>query len=214
MKKVYLAALATFILIPLVILSSTLIFAAINPEAAIHHADYERNYRLLEWLRQAILFAGALAGLALWLATCFLLLTSKQRSLAWLTAAALGPLGFAALAMLDDHAPAPDDTHQAFRTRLAPWQRAAYESLLFIGLWASAYALVELKAECAALFEAGQRGVPLALILQEHEASSGMMAFSEGLETMYLVVLLYLLWPIAVNTVNHLWQSARRHFRS
>ena len=212
MKKTYLAALVTFILIPLVMLLSTLVFTAIDPEIAARHADYERNYRLLESLWQAILFGGFLATLGLWLVACFLLLKSKRRSLVWLAAAVFGPVGFAALAMLDDREPHPADVHHAFRARLAPVLRVAYEGFLFVGFWTAAFAAIALWEEWTAIFEASRRGVPVALILQERDASSGMMAFGEGLEAMYLVVLLYLLWPIAVNTGNLLWQRVRRSF--
>lgn len=93
------------------------LFSAIDPEIAAGHPDYERNYRLLEWIRQASMFGGFLASL---------------------------------------------------------------------GIWALALEGVVLKGELTAVLEASRRGVPVSQILQERDASSGMMAFGEGLEVMYL----------------------------
>ena len=59
------------------------------------------------------------------------------------------------------------------------------------------------------IFEAGQRGVPVTLIQQERDASSGMLAFSEGWAILYLVPMLYLLWPVVVNIVCGLWRRQR-----
>lgn len=209
MKKTYLASLAAFILIPVVMLAAGTLFSAIDSEIAARHAHYERNYRLLEGLRHAILYGGFLASLGLWLAACFLLLKARCRAVGWMALAIFGPLGFAALAMLDDRAPHPADIHHALRARLAPLVRAAYEGLLFVGIWTAAFAAVALQEEWTAILEAGRRGVPVAQIMQERDASSGMWAFSEGLEAMYLVVLLYLLWPVAVNATAWLWRRVR-----
>ena len=40
--------------------------------------------------------------------------------------------------------------------------------------------------------------------MANQNASSGMWAFSEGLEVMFLVALLYLFWPITFNIVGRL----------
>lgn len=208
MKKTYLASLAAFVLIPAVMLAAGALFSAIDPEIAAGHADYERNYRLLEFVRQAVLFGGFLVSLGLWLATCFLLLKSKRRSAMWMALAVFGPLGFAALAMLNDREPAPADVHHALRARLGAVLRVVYEFILFLGMWTAAFAATALKEALTAILEANRRGVPLGQIMQERDASSGMWAFGEGLEAMYLVVLFYLLWPLVVNGACRLWRRA------
>jgi hypothetical protein len=43
--------------------------------------------------------------------------------------------------------------------------------------------------------ESATTGVPIAQIIDRQNASSGMWAFAEGNEAMYLVVMLYLIWP-------------------
>jgi hypothetical protein len=50
--------------------------------------------------------------------------------------------------------------------------------------------------------EAATTGLSTAQIMDLRDASSGMWAFAEGNEVMYLVALLYLLWPIVFNIVG------------
>ena len=52
--------------------------------------------------------------------------------------------------------------------------------------------------------EAARTGISLAQVIDLHNASGGMWAFSEGLEVMFLVVLLYLLRPVVFNIVSRL----------
>jgi hypothetical protein len=54
------------------------------------------------------------------------------------------------------------------------------------------------------LYESATTGSSTAQIIANQNASSGMWAFSEGLEVMFLVALLYLIWPIAFNIVGRL----------
>jgi hypothetical protein len=42
-------------------------------------------------------------------------------------------------------------------------------------------------------------GISTAQIIDRQDASSGMWAFGEGMEVMFLVVLLYLTWPMVFN---------------
>ena len=49
------------------------------------------------------------------------------------------------------------------------------------------------------LYESATTGSSTAQIIANQNASSGMWAFSEGLEVMFLVALLYLIWPIVFN---------------
>jgi hypothetical protein len=51
-------------------------------------------------------------------------------------------------------------------------------------------------------YEAATTGVSTAQIIDRQNASGGMWAFAEGNEVMYLVVLLYVLWPIVFNIVG------------
>jgi hypothetical protein len=56
-------------------------------------------------------------------------------------------------------------------------------------------------------------GAPIDKIIEEQSASSGMWAFGEGMEEMYLAILIYLLWPILFNAVGQLpklWASAKQ----
>jgi hypothetical protein len=54
------------------------------------------------------------------------------------------------------------------------------------------------------MLESARTGVPTAQIIDLQNASSGMWAFSEGLEILFLVILFYLFWPICFNLVGSL----------
>jgi hypothetical protein len=58
---------------------------------------------------------------------------------------------------------------------------------------------VVLKRELMIRFESFSTGTPVGTIVARQEASSGMYAFSEGLQATYLFILIYLLWPIVFN---------------
>jgi hypothetical protein len=63
------------------------------------------------------------------------------------------------------------------------------------------------------MYQAATTGVSTAQIIEQQNASSGMWAFSEGNECMYLVVLFYLLWPVGFNALGNLlklWGSAKK----
>jgi len=59
-----------------------------------------------------------------------------------------------------------------------------------------AYEAMVLKRTLMIRHEAATNGVSTAQIIASQNASAGMWAFAEGMEVMFLVVLLYLLWPI------------------
>src|ERR1035438_10524582 len=102
MKKQSVAALVLFLLIPLVTVLGGILFSLINPEIAAGHPNYVLNYHLLNLLK-IMSFWASVAGVAvLWVLVCLLVIRPKQRSYLWLFLAALGPLGFAALASLND----------------------------------------------------------------------------------------------------------------
>jgi hypothetical protein len=71
-------------------------------------------------------------------------------------------------------------------------------------VWVGAYQAMVLKRELMIMYEAATTGTSRAQIINQQIASSGMWAFGESLEVLYLVVLFYLLWPICFNAVGHL----------
>jgi hypothetical protein len=63
------------------------------------------------------------------------------------------------------------------------------------------------------MYEAASTGRTIAEIIEIRNASSGMWAFSEGLEVMYLMVLFYLLRPVCFNAIGrlpNLWASVKK----
>jgi hypothetical protein len=80
-------------------------------------------------------------------------------------------------------------------------------------VWVGAYQTMVLKRDLMILYEAATTGVSTAQIIDRQNASSGMYAFSEGLEVLFLVSLFYLLWPICFNVVGRLpglWASSKK----
>ena len=138
-------------------------------------------------------------GMGLWVLAFFFLLKAKERSYWWLPLAVLGPFGLMGFMMLNDNAPSAQDLHQQFVQRQKLYIRIAYETIFFITVWVIAYQLVVLKRNLLIMYQAATTGIPAAQIVAQQNASSGMWAFSEGLEELFLVVLFYLLWPICFN---------------
>jgi hypothetical protein len=171
----------------------------IDPEMARATSDYARNFRLLQMAAAGAVMAVAGLVVALWLVTCYLVLKARQRSALWLPLAAGGPFGFMLIAMLADRAPAPGDLYQQFIRRLKSYWRALFEIAVFISAWVLAYQCVVVKREFSIAYESFATGVPVADDTERQNASSGMYAFGEGLEAMYLVILVYLLWPVLFN---------------
>jgi len=208
-RKYYGRSVLALLLIPVAAMLAAGIFDAINPELAAGHADYARNYALLEHLRNGVpLAAVALLG-ALWLLACIWLLRAKSRRRAWLWLALVGSAGFAVLTALSDHSPlTPNDAYGRQLARLPKLLRVLYEVVRFAAFVAVAWQLVEWLDYGTALLEATRRGVPLAGVLAERDASSGMWAFGDAVRAAYLFVLLYALWPVGCNTVA--WLIRRR----
>jgi len=77
--------------------------------------------------------------------------------------------------------------------------RVPLETAVFVSVWFFAYDVVELKRELMISYRSFTTGTPTATIIAEQDASSGMWAFGEALEVMFLVMLIYLLWPIFFN---------------
>ena len=201
MKKQSVVALVLFLLIPLVTVLGGVLFSLINPEIAAGHPNYVRNYHLLSLLKILSLWASIAGVVVLWVLVCLLVIRSKKRSYLWLFLAALGPLGFAALASLNDRTAAQTDSYTRFVRKLNWFVRAGYEVLSFVIIWELAWQAMVLKSTLMIRYEAFTTGVSIAQITAIRDASSGMWAFGEGMEVMYLAVLFYLLRPVVFRIV-------------
>jgi hypothetical protein len=201
MKKQWVMALVMLLLIPLVFALGANLSNLINPEIAAGHPNYVRNYHLLSLLKNLCFWASVAGAGALWMLACLLVIRSKERSYLWLLLAALGPLGMAGLATLNDRATVETDSYTRFIRRLNWFVRASYELCTFVIIWELAWQAMLLKNTLMIRYEAAATGVSTAQIVDIQNASSGMWAFGEGMEVMYFVVLLYLLRPIVFRIV-------------
>jgi len=201
-KKQSAVALVLFLLIPLVLKLEGVLFDLVNPESAAGHPNYAENYHRLSQLKHMVLWGSEAAVLVLWLLVCFLVIRSKKRSPLWLLMAALGPFGFAVLTMLNDHAPSETDSYARFVRNLHWLARAGYELCIFGLAWVLAYQGMVFKRNLMIRHQAAVTGMSVAQIIDSQNASSGMWAFAEGNEVIYLVILFYLLWPIVFNIVG------------
>ena len=177
---------------------------SIDPKIAAGYANYERNYRLLSLAKTVSVWAVLAVILGLWFLTCFFLVKSKQRSYGWLPLAMFGPFGLIILNMLRDKAPAPADLYQQFIGKLKTYPRIAYELSLFVVVWVGAFLTMVLKRDLMIIYGAATTGTSTAQIIDQQNTSSGMWAFREGLEVLFLVVLFYMLWPICFNALGRL----------
>ena len=203
-KRPYVLAMVSLLLIPAVTMLGGMLINSINPEIAAGSSNYERNFRLLNLAKHLSILAGSLVIMLLWLLTCFYLITSKQRSYGWLPLAILGPFGLIILTLLSDNAPAPGDLYRQFVGKLRIYLRIAYELVLFVVVWVAAYKTMVLKRDLMIRYEAATTGTSTTQIIDQQNASSGMWAFGEGMEVFFLVVLVYLLWPICFNVAGRL----------
>jgi hypothetical protein len=203
-KKSYFLAIVSFLAIPVITVFAMRLINSIDPEIAVRSANYERNYWLLTRAKNLSILATMLVLMGLWFLTCFFLLKSKKQSHGWLPLALLGWLGLIIMTMLRDTAPAPEDLHQRFVGKLKIYTRAAYELIFFVIAWVGAYQAMVLKRDFMILRRSAATGVPTAQIIAQQNASSGMWAFGESLEVMFLVVLFYLLWPFFFNVAGRL----------
>jgi hypothetical protein len=202
MKKQTVVAFVLLLLIPVVLMLGGLLFSMINPEIAAGHANYARNYHLINLVKIMTMWgSGALVAM-LWLLACFLVIRSKERSSLWLFFAALGPFGFAILAMLNERAPAETDRHARFVRSLNRFARVGYEVCTFVVIWLLAYQSMVLKRNLMIMYQSATTGISTSQIIATQNASSGMWAFAEGIEVMFMVVLFYLLRPIVFNIVG------------
>jgi hypothetical protein len=199
MKKQTVVALILQLLIPMVAILGGMLFSLINPEIAAGHPNYVRNYHLLSLVKIMSVFASCAVVGTLWLLACFLVIRSKERSSWWLLLAALGPFGFAILALLNDKTSSETDRHTRFVSSLNRFARAGYEVCRFLSIWLLAFEAMVFKRYLMIMYESATTGISTAQIMDRQNASSGMWAFGEGTGVMFIVVLLYLIWPIAFN---------------
>lgn len=201
MKKQTLIALVLLLLIPVFVRLSGVWLTLINPERAAGHAAYVVTYQILSRLRIGLFLGSEAMVVILWFVVCYLVIRSKQRSAWWLLLAFLGPFGFAILFALADRAPVETDLHERFVRSVNPYLRAGYQLCIFVIFWMLAYQAMVLKRDLMIRHQAAVTGMSTAQIIDLQNASSGMWAFAEGNEVMYMVVLLYLLWPLLFNLV-------------
>lgn len=201
-KKRLLFALILLLMIPAVTIGAGILFSLINPEIAAGHPNYTRNWHLFNSLKMGVMYGSFAVVLALYLLGCFLVIRSKQQSRLWLLLAPLGPLGFAVLSVLNDRVPSEADRYTRFVSRLNVWLRIGYELSCFVLIWVLAEQTMVLKRNLMIWHESITTGVSTAQIIAIQDASSGMWAFSEGLEVVFFVLLLYLLRPVVFNLVS------------
>src|SRR6202142_4548824 len=169
-KKQWVVALVLLLLIPLVWTLGLMLFNLINPEIAAGHPNYVHHYHRLSLLKHMSLGASEAAVLVFWLLVCLLVIRSKQRSYLWLFLAALGPFGFAVLAMLNDLAPAEADRYTRFVRSLNRFVRAGYELCTFVIVWVLADEAMVLKRPLTIRHEAASTGVSIAQIIDQRDA--------------------------------------------
>jgi hypothetical protein len=201
-KRDSVLALVCYLAIPAVVMASGALFRLIDPEMARGRATYVRDYQLLELARLGALGAAAGLALVLWISCCYLVLKSRQRSLGWLALAVAGPFGFIVIGALEDRSPAPGDRYQQLIGGMKTYWRILLEIGFFVSVWSLAYQSMVLKRDMMITLESLTTGTPASTIIARQNASSGMWAFGEGLEVTYLVILMYLLWPIVFNLVG------------
>ena len=201
-KREYVVALVLLLLIPVVLVLGGALFSLINPEVAAGHPNYVRNYHLLNLLKLTVMWATAAAVVGLWLLVCLQAIRAKKRSASWLVLAALGPFGLAVLAMLKDRESAGTDRYTRFVGSLNWIVRIGYEICAFVIFCELAYALMVLKRNLMIRFQAATTGMSIARVIDQQNASGGMWAFAEGMEVMFLVVVLVLLRPVVFNLVG------------
>ena len=200
-KKDSILALVLLLLMALVLVCGGILSGFINPEMAAGHPNYARNFHLLTELKIGLIFASVAGMVGLWIVACFLVLRSKKRPSYWLLLAALGPVGFAILTTLNDREPAKADSYSQFLRKMNWAVRTAYEIVTFFLVWSLAYEAMVLHRTLMIRFQSATTGIPIEQIVDLQNASSGMWAFSEGLEVIFIVVLLYLLRPFLFSLV-------------
>jgi len=209
-RKYYGRSVVAVLLIPVVALLGFRLFIGIDPELARGSRNYVLHYTLLDHLRRGIWIASLLSVVALWLMAFLGQLRAKSRRRGWFWLALLGPPGFAALTALVDRSPlTPWDAYERQLSRLPKLLRVLYEVVLFAAFGWLSMQVIEWWDYGTALADAGRRGMALAEVLKERDASSGMWAFGDLMRSACLFVFLYALWPGACNVVAGLAKAYR-----
>src|SRR5215467_7238053 len=203
-KKEYVVALALLLAIPAVMMVCGAVFSVINPEIAWHTKHYHFYWTLLHTIKIGVMWGMAAAVLVLWVMVCRQVIRAKKQSDLWLVLAMMGPIGLAILAMLKDRDAVSSDPYSRFADKLHWIVRAGYELGTFWVFWELAYRIMLLKSNVMIHLEAARTGMSIAQVIDLHNASGGMWAFSEMLETMFFMVALYLLRPVVFNLVARL----------
>ena len=193
-------------MIPLIWLAGGALMAAIDPDKLAGHANYVRNYRLLELAKGGVMLAMFGAVVLAWFASCLLLIKSKHQAYRWLPLALLGPIGFAVLVSLRNLSPEPSDLYERLNRRLNRFFRVAYEIGFFMLVWTLSWQLMSLKHEAMISLHSAMTGLSRNQVLEQQNDQSAMWAFSELNDVMYFFVLLYLLRPVCVNVVGSLFK--------
>ena len=212
LKRTYILAIVSFLAIPAIFVPAMMLITLIDPEIALRTSNYERNLQLINLVKQLCMAALSLIAMGLWFLACFFLIQSRKRSYLWLPVSALGPFGLIILSMLRDKVPEPEDRYQQFVGKLKIHFRVGYEVIVFVGAWVAAFQVMILKRDLMIMYEAAITGVSAAQIIDRQNASSGMYAFSEGLEVFFLVSFFYLLWPLCFNLAGRFlraWTDAK-----
>ena len=129
--------------------------------------------------------------------------------------AVLGPFGIMILTTLQDNGSLPGDLYQQFVGKLKFYLRVPLELCFFVLAWIVAYQTMILIRNLSIVYESVTTGRTIAEIIGIQNASSGMWAFSEELEVMYLMGLFYLLCPICFNAICRppkLWASVKKAY--
>ncbi|MGA8089940.1 MAG: hypothetical protein WCA10_21900 [Terracidiphilus sp.] len=202
MKKQSVVALLLLLLIPVVLMLGGMLSNLINPEIAAGHPNYVRSYQLLSTLKILTFLASVTCAAVLWMLACLVVIRSKKRSYLWVLMAVLGPFGLAVLATLGDRAPLETDRYARFVRNLNGYVRVGYEVCSFLIIWVVAYQAMVFQRNLMIRSEAATTGISTTQIIDLQNASSGMWAFAEGNEVMFLVAVLYLLRPMIFSFVS------------
>jgi hypothetical protein len=188
-KKYHVLAMVLLVLIPAVTMVGAMASILIDPEIAVHYANYERNFRLLNQVKLGLILTAFAVDIGLSVLACFFLIKSKKQSYWLLPVCVLGPFGLIVLTIVRDNDPLPGDLYQRFIRSMKTGMRLAFELGLFALVWVGAFLSVVLIREVRIVAESAFTGTSRAQIVSVQLASSGMWAFTEGLETLALVVL-------------------------
>ena len=197
-------AVAALFAIPVIMIGGTAVAFSINPESSTIGPFHLRNYWLLYDIRRMLLWTTPLAVVGLGFLTCLFVVRAKGRPYAWSALGLFGPFGLIALTMLGSKRVEGGSLYDGWIRRRHWALRAFYQVVLFVVIVVAADQLIVLKRPLVILWQSYITGLSVEAIIEQQNASSGMWAFGELLETIFLVILFYLLWPICFNAASRL----------